>query len=95
MFDKVKQGKELLKLRSEAKKIQQELEKITHTEEVGIYKIKANGSMPPKLVYAEVDGEESRDLVEAVNKAIEEAQKKAAPKMLEMSGGLGGILGGK
>ena len=39
-------------------------------------------------------GEENlRDVTEAVNKAMKEVQKKSAQKMMEMGGGLGGLLG--
>ena len=54
MFDKFKQGKDLIKLRQQAKKLQEELEKIEHTEEDGDLKVKVNGAQ--NIVYLEIDG---------------------------------------
>ena len=93
MFDKFKQAGELLKLRQQAKKLQEELELIDHTEERGGVKVKVNGSKT--LIYLEIDGEEKKDLMDLINRAMKEVQKKSAKKMLEMGGGLGGLLGGK
>lgn len=92
MFDKFKQAKDLLKLRQQAKQLQTELEKIEHIEEKGGIKVKVNGSQI--LTYLEIDGEEKRELMETINKAMKEVQKKAAKKMMEMGGGLSGLLGG-
>lgn len=92
MFDKFKQAKDLLKLRQQAKQLQSELEQIEHVEERSGVKIKVNGSQT--LTYLEVDGEEKRELMESINRAMKEVQKKAAKKMMEMGGGLSGLLGG-
>lgn len=92
MFDKFKQAGELLKLRQQAKKLQEELELIDHMEERSGMKVKVNGSQT--VTYLEVDGEEKRDLMDLINRAMKEVQKKSAKKMLEMGGGLGGLLGG-
>jgi len=92
VFDKLKQGRDLLKLRQQAKQLQVELEKIEHVEEMGNMKIKVNGSQ--SVTYLEIDGTENRELMDLINRATKEVQKKAAKKMLEMGGGLGGLLGG-
>ena len=92
MFDKVQQGKQLLKMRQQAKVLQKELEKIEHTEERGNMKVKVNGSQ--NVIYIEVDSEEKEKLVDLINKAMKNAQKKAAKKMREMGGGLSGLFGG-
>ena len=92
MFDKVQQGKQLLKMRQQAKVLQKELEKIEHTEERGNMKVKVNGSQ--NVVYIEVDSEEQEKLVDLINKAMKNVQKKAAKKMMEMGGGLSGLFGG-
>lgn len=92
MFDKFKQGKDLIKLRQQAKKLQEELEKIEHTEEDGNLKVKVNGAQ--NVVYLEIDGEEYDDLTDLINKAMKNVQKKSAKKMMEMGGGLSGLLGG-
>jgi DNA-binding protein YbaB len=92
MFDKFKQGKDLIKLRQQAKKLQEELEKIEHTEEDGEFKVKVNGAQ--NVVYMEIDGEEHARLTDLINKAMKNVQKKSAKKMMEMGGGLSGLLGG-
>lgn len=92
MFDKVKQAKDLMKLRSEAKKLQDELTKIEHSEEKKDMRVKVNGAQ--EVLYIEIDGESQEELVELINKAIKEVQKKSAKRMMEMGGGLGGLLGG-
>lgn len=92
MFDKLKQAKDLLKLRQQAKELQNELEKIEHVEERGNTKVKVNGSQ--NVTYLEIDGEEKRELMDLINRAMKEVQKKSAKKMMEMGGGLSGLLGG-
>lgn len=92
MFDKVKQGKKLLDMRKQAKKLQQQLEQITHTQEKDGWLIKVNGSQ--RVEYIEKDGEEMKELTDLINKAMENVQKDAAKKMWEMGEGLGGLLGG-
>lgn len=91
-FQKFKQGKDLLKMRQQAKELQRELEKVTETVERGGIEVKVSGDQ--KVVYMKVDGEEREDIVETINKAMKKVQKKAAKKMLEMGGGLSGLLGG-
>lgn len=91
MLDKVKQGKQLLKMRSEAKKIQDELEKITHTEDDGEYLVKVNGAQ--NVVYIERDGKELPELTKLINNAMKGVQKKSAQKMMEMGGGLSALFG--
>lgn len=91
MFDKLKQANELRKMHSEAKAMQKELASITQSmEERGI---KVIVTADQKIAYLSIDGNERRDVVEVTNKAFKEVQKKAAKKMMEMGGGLGGLLG--
>jgi len=92
MFDKLKQGKELLKLRQQAKKLQDDLEKISHVEEDSGIRVIVNGTQ--NLIGLEIDGEDQERVVRVINKAMKEVQKKAAKKMMEQGGGLGGLLGG-
>ncbi len=92
MFGKVKQGKELLELRSQAKKLQGELSQITETTEEKGVKVKVSADQ--KVIYIEKDGERQEEIERAVNEAFKKVQKKAAQKMMEMGGGLGGLLGG-
>jgi len=91
-FDTFQKGKDLLKLRSQAKALQRELEQIEHTEERGEMKVKVNGAQ--QVVYLEINGDEQKKLVDLINKAMKNVQKKSAKKMMEMGGGLSGLLGG-
>lgn len=91
-FDKFKQLGQLNKMRQQAKKLQNELKKEEETIEDGDILIKVNGAQ--EILYMKVDGEERQDLVNLINKVMKNVQKKAAKKMMEMGGGLGGLLGG-
>ena len=91
-FDKFRQLGELNKLRKQAKELQKELELITEKVEERDIEVKVSGDQ--KVVYLKVDGEEREDIVGVINKAMKNVQKKAAKKMMEMGGGLGGLLGG-
>ena len=90
-FDKLKQLGQLNKMRQQAKKLQQELEKIEEVEERGGIRVKVTGDQ--KITYLEVDGQERSDIVNVINSAMKNVQKKAAKKMMEMGGGLSGLLG--
>lgn len=91
MFDKLQQGKELLKMRSQAKALQKQLAEVTETVEMGSVKVKVTADQ--KVVYIEDNGESRDEIVKAVNEAFKNVQKKAAQKMLQ-EGGLSGLLGG-
>ena len=91
-FDKFRQLGELNKLRKQAKELQKELELITEKVEERDIEVKVSGDQ--KVVYLKVDGQEREDIVEVINKAMKNVQKKAAKKMMEMGGGLSGLLGG-
>jgi len=92
MFDKVKQVGELNKLRQQAKELQRELEKIKETQEKGDYKVGVSGDQ--KILFIQVDGDDQKELVDLINKALKNVQKKSAKKMMDMGGGLSGLLGG-
>ncbi|OGM15308.1 hypothetical protein A2V56_03620 [Candidatus Woesebacteria bacterium RBG_19FT_COMBO_42_9] len=91
MFDKLKQLNELRKMRSQAMGLQKELDQIIETYENRGVKVKVTGSQ--KVDYIEIDGEERSDIKDAINEAMKRVQKEAAKKMLEMGGGLSGLLG--
>ncbi|KKU16453.1 MAG: hypothetical protein UX25_C0032G0001 [Candidatus Woesebacteria bacterium GW2011_GWC2_45_9] len=91
MFDKLKQLNELRKMRSQALALQKELEKIRESEERNGMKVVVTGDQ--KVAYIEINGEERKDLVELINSAMKKVQKEAAKKMMEMGGGLSGLLG--
>ena len=92
MFDKFKQLQQLGKMRSQAMELQKELEKIKESAEKGNMRVVVTGDQ--KVSYIEIDGEDKRELVELINEAMKKVQKEAAKKMLEMGGGLSGLLGG-
>ncbi len=91
MFDKFKQVGNLMKMRSEAQKLQKELETITKTVEKNGWIVSVSGDQ--KIRYIKKDGEDQKDLQDAINEAMKEVQKEAAKKMMEMGGGLTGLLG--
>jgi DNA-binding protein YbaB len=92
MLDKIKQLNELRKLRGQALQMQKSLAQEKVELEEGGIKVVASGDQKIQLI--EIDGEEQRELADLLNKALKQAQKKAAVKMTQMSGGLGGLLGG-
>lgn len=92
MMNPLKGIGDLKKMRDEAMKIQKELSKLEVTTEKGRVAIMMTGDMKVKSL--KINGEEALDIKDALNEAIEKAQKKSAQKMQEMGGGLSGLLGG-
>jgi DNA-binding protein YbaB len=92
MFDKVKQLGELAKMRQKAVELQKELEKIIKTVEKNGYSVSVTGDQ--KIRYIKKDGEDLKELTDLINNAMKDVQKESAKKMMEMGGGLGGLLGG-
>ena len=92
MFDKFKQLGELAKMRQKAMALQKELEKIVETVEKRGWMVSVTGDQ--KVRYIKKDGEDFDDLVDAINEAMKNVQKESAKKMMEMGGGLSGLLGG-
>lgn len=92
MFDKFKQLGELNKMRQQAGALQKELEKIIETMEKNGWSVSVTGDQ--KLRYIKKDGEDMKFLVDLINEAMKKVQKEAAKKMMEMGGGLSGLLGG-
>lgn len=91
MINPLKGLGDLNKLRQEAQKLQNELKKLEVTEERGRAYIVMTGDM--KVKEFKVNGEDMNDVKDALNEALGKVQKKAAQKMQEMGGGLGGLLG--
>lgn len=92
MINPFKQAGELKKLRDQANAIQKELEQIEVESEKGRVKIVMSGNMKVKSV--EINGEEMKDARDALNEAVDKAQKKSAAKMQQMGGGLQELLSG-
>ncbi len=93
MFNPLKGLGDLNELRKQAVKLQNELKQIVVSSQKGRADVEMTADM--KIRYVKVNGEDMSDLKDALNDVIEKAQKKAAAKMQEMGGGLGGLLGGK
>lgn len=92
MFDKLKQLGELNKMRQKAMQLQKELEKIIETLEKHGWQVSVTGDQ--KIRYIKKDGEDLSELTDLINEAMKNVQKESAKKMMEMGGGLGGLLGG-
>lgn len=92
-MNKIQQLNELRKMRSDAMKMKKELEKEELTVEEGSWRFKVNGAQ--EVLYSEKDGIEQPEVTKGINKAMKEAQKTAAQKMMQSGGGLSGLLGGK
>ena len=84
---------DLNKLRKQAKKMQQELASEELTVEEGDIMVVISGDQ--KIKDVSVQGVHSEDLVKVLNIAIKKSQEVAAKKLQSMTGGLGGMLGGK
>ena len=72
--------------------LQKELEKIIKTLEKNGWQVSVTGDQ--KIRYIKRDGEDLKELTDLINQAMKEVQKDSAKKMMEMGGGLGGLLGG-
>lgn len=83
---------ELKKMRDQAMQIQRQLaaEEIT-VEKKGVL-IVITGDQ--KIKEIKTNGKSDKDIAEAINEAVKKSQEVAAKKLQEMSGGLGGLLGG-
>ncbi|HJY98211.1 MAG TPA: YbaB/EbfC family nucleoid-associated protein [Patescibacteria group bacterium] len=92
MFDKFKQLGELNKMRQKAMELQKELEKITESVEKHGWQVSVTGDQ--KIRYIKRGEEDFKELTDLINDAMKKVQKESAKKMMEMGGGLGGLLGG-
>jgi DNA-binding protein YbaB len=92
MFDKFKQLGELAKMRQKAMELQKELEKIIKSNEKNGWQVSVTGDQ--KIRYIKKDGEDLKDLTDLINNLMKDVQKESAKKMMEMGGGLSGLLGG-
>lgn len=92
MFDKLKQLGELKKMRDQAMAIQKELsQEMIEVNKNGVLVVISGDQ---KIQSLETNDRSDNDIREAVNEAVKKAQEVAARKLSQMSGGLGGLLGG-
>lgn len=89
MFDKFKN---LANMQRQAKQIEKEMEQIVKTSEKNGYSVSVTGNR--NIRYIKEDGEDLKQLTDLLNSAMKDVQKDAAKKMMEMGGGLSGLLGG-
>lgn len=89
MFDKFKN---LAEMKRQAGALQKELEKIIKTEEKHGYTVSVTGDQ--KIRYIKHGDEDLKELTDLINDAMKNVQKDSAKKMMEMGGGLSGLLGG-
>ena len=84
MFDKLNQVKELKKMRDHAMKIQKELDSVEIEVEKDGVTVKVTASQ--KIVSININGNDEKSVVKAVNEAISQSQKVAAKRMQSMMG---------
>ncbi|MEX0621459.1 MAG: YbaB/EbfC family nucleoid-associated protein [Candidatus Woykebacteria bacterium] len=87
MFDKLKQ---MYELKRKADQIKKDLESEVIDVEVGDVKVRINAAQKIQRIDFP-DGVEPDKLKDAVNKALDEAQKIAAKRMQGMMGGMDGL----
>lgn len=83
----------LNELRKQAKKMQTELAAEEIRVEEGDIVVVISGDQ--KIRQFSVQGISSQEAVKVLNKAIKKSQELAAKKLQSMTGGLGGMMGGK
>ena len=83
---------DLNKLRKQAKQMQQALAQEEIRIEKGDIVVVITGDQ--KIKHFSVQGVTSQEAIDALNEAIKKSQELAAKKLQEMSGGLGGLMGG-
>ena len=83
---------DLNKLRKQAKQMQQSLAQEEIRIEKGDIVVIITGDQ--KIKHFSVQGVTSQEAIDALNEAIKKSQELAAKKLQEMSGGLGGLMGG-
>lgn len=91
MFDKFKQLGELNKMRQQAQVLQKELEKIVQTLNKNGWTVSVSGDQ--RIRYIKKDDQDFKELTDLINEAMKNVQKDSAKKMMEMGGGLSGLLG--
>ncbi|MDQ3009000.1 MAG: hypothetical protein M3Q81_05435 [bacterium] len=83
---------DLNSLRKQAKQMQQELAAEEIRIEEGDIVVVISGDQ--KIKQFSVQGISSQEAIDVLNKGIKQSQELAAKKLQQMTGGLGGMLGG-
>lgn len=92
MVNPLKALGDLNQLRKQAKQMQQELAAEEIRLEEGDIVVVISGDQ--KIKSFSVQGITSQEAIDVLNKAIKKSQELAAKKLQQMTGGLGGMLGG-
>lgn len=92
MFNPLKGLGDLKNMRDQAMKMQQMLAAEQVVVERNGVRVVMTGDQ--KIKEITIDGQEDWRIKEAISEAIKKSQEIAAKKLAEMSGGLGGLLGG-
>ncbi len=80
------------KLRQQAMTMQKNLAAQTITVEENGVKVVITGDQ--KIISIEIQGMSNEVLNEVINKAIRKSQELAAKELMNVSGGMGGLMGG-
>lgn len=83
---------ELKKMRDQAMQIQRQLQAKEITVNKNGVDVVITGDQ--KIKEIKTNGKSDKDIKEAVNEAVKKSQEVAAKELSQMSGGLGGLLGG-
>lgn len=78
-------------MRQQAMALQKELEKISETDTKDGWTVSVSGDQ--KIRYIKQGEEDLKNLTDLINDVLKKVQKEAAKKMMEMGGGLSGLLG--
>ena len=97
MFDSLKKLGDLNQMRQQAQQIQSQLaqervEVVSQTNR-GLLKIVFSGDQ--KVIEVSYDGVRDMELEKALSDVVYKSQMVAASKLQQMSGGLGGLMGGQ
>ena len=83
---------ELKKMRDQAMQIQRQLQAVELTVDKNGVQVTITGDQ--KIKEIRTNNRSDNDIKEAVNEAVKKSQEVAAKQLSQMSGGLGGLLGG-
>ncbi|MDO8452242.1 MAG: YbaB/EbfC family nucleoid-associated protein [bacterium] len=91
MFDKFKQGAEMVKAANKLRQLQNDISKQRFAIEENGVKVVVSGDL--KVKELEIDTDNMSRVVDTINKALKEAQETVGKRMQEEMGGLQNLLG--
>ncbi len=93
MMNPFQQLGDLKKMRDQAMEIQKQLQAQQISVDTKGVQILITGDQ--KIISITTNGKSDNDIKDAINEAVKKSQEAAAKQLASMSGGLGGLLGGK